>query len=72
MNTGMNAQVVNREQLMRLVLDLPQSQLQAAYDYLARLEEEVEDAAAVDAAWDEPARPFSEFVEELRRENLYP
>ncbi len=63
---------VTREQLIRLILDLPQSQLQAVYDYIIDLEEEADDIAAVEDAVNQPKRQFKEFVEELKRDHLYP
>ncbi len=68
----MSTESVTREQLIRLILDLPQSQFQAVYDYLIDLEEEADDIATVEDAVNQPKRPFKEFVEELRREHLYP
>ena len=68
----MSMQTVTREQLIRLVLDLPQEQLAAAFEYLQSLEEDDEDLAAVDAMKSEPPRPFKEFADDLKREHLYP
>jgi hypothetical protein len=63
---------VTFSQIEAVLKDMPVDLLPEVYRYLVERLEEAEDLAAIDAAKDEPTRPFSEFVAELERENLYP
>ena len=63
---------VTFSQIEAVLKDMPVDLLPEVYRYLVERLEEAEDLAAIDAAKDERTRPFSEFVAELERENLYP